>query len=299
MFSHKGNILHPHTNINIISDCPSGNRWKLGIIVALGSFGVAFSIFGVSVCKFAIVVFPIGTASGIIGVRGEIGLGIFNREGNGNYWAYLDDLIEKSNGFPFECVKYKESERSALSDGAWKASSAMAVISIILGVVATIVAFSATCLSRKSAFFKALGGLFIASGVFASLSFVWFANGICSLYECRYSTAAATMTVACVVFVASGICSLFVIPTIGQPIEEPDTVIVTETNRPDDTRSIRGTTAHEVKSMTMEDAEESTIQAMAARPSITTSQNSNEISHEVYDQGQVSTEEGKAYGKSP
>jgi hypothetical protein len=49
----------------------------------------------------------------------------------------------------------------------------------------------------------------------------------------------------------------------------------------------------------MEDAEESTIQAMAARPSITTSQNSNEISHEVYDQGQVSTEEGKAYGKSP
>ena len=257
------------------------------MIVVTSSIGFAFSIFGVSVCRFAIVVFPLDAASRI-GLKGEIGLGLFNRQGTGAYWAYLDDVVNSSNVFPFECISYKNGERDNIFGASWKASIAMAVITTILGTVAMIASFSVTCRSHERFFFKILGVLLIACAFFGTLSFLWFTTELCSTYDCHYSIAAGSMTGACLMFAIAGVCSMLVLPTPKLPKKAPVVTSLTKSTNLDGAIIRPRAALHEDKSTTVEDG---MTQVIGAKSSIAPSKGSNEIPPKMSDQCLFTTEE--------
>jgi hypothetical protein len=230
------------------------------------------SVLGWSLCDFASVNLP----ENEIGLmEGRVGFGMFSRDGLRSElpWSHHQSDHSYYSDDHFICVPYRQAEKDALFDAAWRAGGAMAIISSILGFLAMVLALSATCIQFEPAFFKALGVLLMASGLFSALSFVWFVTDVCSKYDCEYSVEAGLTTGACIFFLISGICSMFITPpSRGEcasnypsdvaPMEgpemvpvagQPGTVTVTEMEMPDGTKKIVKTTVNADMSKTVEE----------------------------------------------
>lgn len=238
----------------------------LTLIALFSSTGVVFSVVGWSLCQFVLVTLPPDTV-GLL--EGTVGFGMFLREGTLEEWqSWADDDSFSS----LYCVEYSNSEKSNLWDAAWKSGFAMAIISTVIASIAAIAAFTTTCRTYEPIFFKGLGLSLIVSGVFSALSFVWLATDLCYTYYCEYSIGAGMTTGACILFFCSGLCAMFVRPSlpvynydVGQPFPAPGTVTIVETVMPDGTRLIRKTTVNADASTSVE---ETTIQVSGAQSSI-------------------------------
>lgn len=254
-----------HTSFDFItlSSCPNGNTRIITTTIVVGAIAVVFSVWSWALCQFV----QVTLQENQIGLlNGKAGLGMFSREGTSEEW---EDLFNDSdNDISFYCVPYSSAEFRDLSDPAWKAGGAMAVISTVFGIISLVAACSTTCLRCDTIFFKRIGVLFMVSGLLSSLSFVWFATDACSKYNCKFSVGAGLTVVACILFFICGfLCiRLETIPKSNSalyksgdpmgfhdPNMAPGTVTVLETITPDGKRKVTKTTVNPDMSVTVEE----------------------------------------------
>ena len=257
------NSAHTSFDCITLSNFPNGNTRILTTTIVCGAIAVVFSVWSWALCQFVQVTLQ---ANEIGLLNGKAGLGMFSREGTSQEW---EDLFKDSdNDISFYCVPYSSAEFRELSDPAWKAGGAMAVISTIFGIITFVAICSTSCLRCNTTFFKRVGVLFMVSGLFSALSFVWFATDACSQFKCEFSVGAGLTVVACALFFICGFLCIrlkaipksdAVLNKSGQPMGihdpkvTPGTVTVLETITPDGKRKIVKTTVNSDMSETVDE----------------------------------------------